>query len=139
MSRNFHETLHDDDDGAPALPSDRSTALVFAAVAAVVALFWRANGMVVVVALGVAAMFALTGFAAPRLIHPLNVAWMRFAVILGRVVNPLVMLILFAVLIVPFGLVMQLRYDPLRRRRPSADSYWQRCDNRTNASMRNQF
>jgi len=49
---------------------------------------------------------------------------MRFALLLSKVVNPIVMLVLFAIAIIPFGLVMQLFRDPLRRRKGEVASYW---------------
>jgi hypothetical protein len=138
MSRNFHEGLAE---GEVPLPSERSTGLVFAAVALIVAYFWRTNGTVLIVALGLATALVGVSLAAPALLKPLNVAWFRFGLLLNKIVSPVVMLALFAIVIVPFGLVMQLRADPLRkRRRPDARSYWIERDETTpKSSMANQF
>lgn len=124
------------------LPSDRSTGLVFAAVALVVAYFWRNNTTTLTVALALAVSLATVSFAAPSLLRPLNIAWMRFAVLLSRIMNPIVMLVLFAVAIIPTGLIMQLVRDPLRRRKGNVDSYWIATDPAARASqstMKDQF
>ncbi len=122
MSSNFHETL---DETAAALPPDRSTGLVLAAALAIAALIWRANPAVVAVSLTLALPLALVSLTAPRLLRPLNVAWMGFGHLLGRVVSPIVMLVLFCTTIVPFGLAMQLTRDPLRSRPTEADeTFW---------------
>lgn len=137
MSKNFHERLEPAD--IP-LPSDRSTGLVLAAVALIVAYFWRASATVLWTALGLALVLGVLSLVRPSLLRPLNVAWMRFAVVLSRIMNPIVMLLLFAIAIVPAGLLMQLKRDPLRvRRAPGATSYWIAIKKDPNSSMSNQF
>jgi hypothetical protein len=138
MSKNFHENLAED---SVRLPSERSTGLVFAGVVLIVAYFWRANASVFIVALGAAVVLTIVSLLRPSLLRPLNVAWFKFGLLLNKIVSPVVMLVLFAVVIVPFGLVMQLRADPLRKRRqPDAKSYWiERDDSTPKSSMANQF
>lgn len=122
MSKNFHEQF---DRPELPLPADRSTGLVFTAVALIIAWLWRGDEAVLIGALTVAGVLGLTSLLAPGVLRPLNIAWMRFGMLLGRVVNPVVMAVLYAVVIVPAGLIMQLRYDPLRRKRcPEKSSYW---------------
>lgn len=138
VSKNFHE--HYEKEELP-LPSDRSTGLVFAGVALAVAWFWRADQTVLEWALGVAAAFALVALLVPILIRPLNIVWMKFAMLLNMIMSPLIMGILFLIAIVPAGLLMRIRHDPLRkRRRPDASSYWiDRKVPETPPSMSNQF
>jgi hypothetical protein len=65
---------------------------------------------------------------------------MRFALLLSRVMNPIVMLILFVITIVPAGLLMQMMRDPLRaKRRPDQKSYWLDRTRNEKSSMQNQF
>ena len=112
MSKNFHETFGGEE--IP-LPSERSTGLVFAAVALIVAVFWRSDGTVLLVSGICAGAFLVVSLLIPKILRPLNVAWFGLGLILNRIVSPVVMFILFAIVIVPFGLVMQLVYDPLRK------------------------
>lgn len=135
--RNFHEQLDRAD--AP-LPSDRSTGFVFAAVALVVAYFQRGQPTVLAVALGLAVVFAGTALIMPVLLRPLNIVWMKFALLLSKIVNPIVMLILYLVAIVPAGLLMQIARDPLRRHRLEAGkSYWIDRTEDAKSSVTNQF
>ena len=137
MAGNFHERF---DRPELPLPSDRSTAFVFAGVGLVVAYLWRAHAVVPFVAVGVATLFALVGLVTPWIIRPLNIAWMRLAHLLSRIMNPIIMLVLFAVVMVPAGLLMQLRRDPLRRQRKAQDkSYWLERKPDAGQSMSNQF
>lgn len=138
MVKNFHESFSE----APIeLPTDRSTGLVFAAVAAIVAVFYRTNMTVFTTALAVAAALVAVSLFVPWILRPLNIVWFKFAMLLSKVMNPIVMLVLFSITIVPFGLAMQLRYDPLRRKKkPEASSYWiMRNKNGSPISMKNQF
>lgn len=124
------------------LPGDRSTGLVFAGVALVIAYVWRTDPTVLTVALATAFALVAISFLSPSILRPLNIVWMRFALLLSRIMNPIVMLILFAVAIIPAGLIMQLVRDPLRRRRNAGDTYWLPVDTRartTQSSMKNQF
>lgn len=139
MGANFHERL---DRPELPLPPDRSTGLVFAAVALVVAFFWRSNPSVLTVALILAAVLVAVSILRPSILRPLNIVWMRFALLLSKIVNPVVMLVLFAVAIVPTGLLMQFFRDPLRRRKGDAASYWlpvDQAERSGSSSMKQQF
>lgn len=138
MASNFHEQYEQHE--AP-LPSERSTGLVFAAVALIVAWLWRANATALYGALTAAVAFAAVSLLAPRLLRPLNIAWMKLAMLLNRIMSPVIMAVLFLIAIVPAGLIMQLCRDPLRRRRPkSAETYWiERQTLSPPGSMTNQF
>lgn len=138
MVKNFHESFVE----APvALPTDRSTGLVFAAVAAIVAVLYRSNGTVFTTALAIATVLVAVSLLVPWVLRPLNIIWFKFAMLLSKVMNPIVMLVLFAITIVPFGLAMQLRYDPLRRKKKAETrSYWiMRNNKEPPISMKNQF
>ena len=139
MSGRFHETF---DGGDVKPPSERSTGLTFTVVAVIVAVIWRNSPTVLWTALGMAAVFAVLALAAPRVLGPLNIAWFRFGLLLHKIVNPFVMFVLFVLLFIPAGLIMRLRYDPLRRKRAGpGESYWvERSASETQTgSMTNQF
>lgn len=138
MAANFHEHYEAD---LPPMPTPRSTGLVFAAVALIVAGLWRGDAGVALPALGAAAAFTLLALLAPALLGPLNVAWFRFALLLNRFMSPVIMAVLYCIIIVPAGLVMQRCYDPLLRRRSgAADTYWiERRQGSEPTDMRNQF
>lgn len=122
MKANFHEQL---DEAAVALPPDRSTGLVLAAAMSVAAVVWRTTPIAAVSCMTLAAILTTFSLAAPARLRPLNVAWMGLARVLGRLVSPIVMFVLFCVTIVPFGIAMQLRSDPLRSRPTEQDeTFW---------------
>ena len=62
----------------------------------------------------------------PQALAPLNKLWTKLGLVMFYVVNPVVMLLLFIVTIIPAGLIMRaVGHDPMRRRFDSnAPSYW---------------
>jgi hypothetical protein len=123
MRSNFHETYAGSEVKPP---SDRSTGLLFAGVALIFAGLWRHSPIAPWVALGVAAALLAVSLIAPALLRPINLLWFRFGLLLHRIVSPVVMFAMFAVVFVPAGAIMRLRSDPLRLRRqtPAPSSYW---------------
>ncbi len=107
--------------------SDRSFGFVMAGAFAVLTLLnawhvgniWPWTG-------GLAALFLAATLLRPAILHPLNRIWMKFGLLLHRIVNPLIMGLLFFGTVLPTGLVMRaLGKDLLRlKRQPEADSYW---------------
>jgi predicted membrane metal-binding protein len=125
MRGKFHETY--DTHSAVPLGSERGFALVFAVVFALVAAWpWLHGGTLRGWAAALAAGFGLAGVLVPQILAPLNRLWFRFGLLLGRVVSPVAMALIFYGTVVPTGLVMRLlRKDILRLRfDPAAASYW---------------
>jgi hypothetical protein len=122
--------LHEDltrDDEVGAGPSDRSVGLVFAAVFAIIgALPLLAGRGPRWWSLGIALAFLALALLLPTVLAPLNRAWMRFGLLLHRVVNPVVMGLLFVLGVIPFGLGARLMGKDLLRLKldKSAKSYW---------------
>lgn len=134
---------HQDDEIRP--PSERSFAAVFTVVFAAVGGYQIHAGRTEVGAglIAAAAVLVAAALLRPSLLAPANRAWFRFGLMLNRIVAPLVMFAVFAITIVPIGLVMRLiGHDPLRRRfDPKAPTYWieRSPPGPDSDSMRNQF
>ncbi len=125
MGSNFHEDLRSH--GEPRGGSDRQFGFVFAAVCAIIALWpLRSGAPIRTPALLLAALFLAFTLARPSLLHPLNRLWIRFGMLLGRIVNPVVSALLFFLVFTPAGLMARaLGKDALRLKRdPQAASYW---------------
>jgi hypothetical protein len=107
--------------------SERSFGVVFAVVFALIALFplWW-GGPVRIWALVVAGAFAAAALLMPVVLRPLSLLWFRIGLLLHRVVNPLLMAVLYFGVFTPMGLVLRARgKDLLRLRRDRASaSYW---------------
>ena len=109
-------------------PSNRSFGLVFAALFALVALgpLWRGDAPRTWPAV-VSGLFLVAALGAPAVLAPLNNLWLRLGLAMHRVVNPIVMRVLFYGAMMPFGLVMRALGKGLAPRlRPDASmrTYW---------------
>lgn len=107
--------------------SDRSFGFVFAVVFAIIGAWpLLASGGPRWWAFGIAAAFAAVAVVMPSLLAGLNRLWMKFGLLLAKVVSPIALGILFYLVFTPIGLVMRLAgKDPLRlKAEPEAKSYW---------------
>ncbi|HOQ90210.1 MAG TPA: SxtJ family membrane protein [Candidatus Hydrogenedentes bacterium] len=77
--------------------------------------------------LAVAAVFAGLGLAAPGLLRPVLVVWIRFAEALNWLVTRILLTVVFVFLLTPMGIWSRLRgHDPLKRGfLPPDQSYWE--------------
>lgn len=75
---------------------------------------------------GVGAVLLVLGLIAPSVLAPLNAGWTKLGLLLFKVVNPIVLGLIFVLTIVPIGLLLRLfGKDPLRLTfEPEAKSYW---------------
>lgn len=126
------------------LPSDTKFGWFFCTVfllaagwfAWVVSLVWSA------IFSGAAVVFALLALISPSRLRPLNRLWYSFGILLGKIISPIVLGLIFFVLITPVSLATRMfGRDELRMRRRRVPSYW---INRTppgppSESFRNQF
>ena len=125
-------------------PSDRRFGLVLAAVFAVIALWPLINAAPPRWwALAIAAVLGGLGAVYPGLLATPNRLWMRFGALLGAIVSPIVMGIMFYIVLTPVAWVMRLAgRDALSLKTDAAaDSYWVERTGAGSAphSMRNQF
>jgi hypothetical protein len=72
------------------------------------------------------AMLIVLGLFAPRVLRPLNVGWTRLGLLLGRVITPIVMFLIYAISVVPTAIALRLAGKDLLQLKPRPDqsSYW---------------
>ncbi|OSI28353.1 SxtJ family membrane protein [Bradyrhizobium canariense] len=125
MDHTSHENFSRDT--TPETGSDRTFGLVMAAAFGLVSLVngWHLGGLWPWT-IALAALFLALALVRPSSLYPLNRAWMKFGSLLHRIVNPVVMGLLFYGAVFPTGAVMRLRGKDLLRmkREPDAESYW---------------
>ncbi|WP_028346741.1 hypothetical protein [Bradyrhizobium murdochi] len=125
MQQSSHESFIRDEALAPG--SDRAFGLVMSGALALFSLlnYWHLGRWWPWTS-AAAGLFLTTAVLRPSSLHLLNRLWMKFGLLLHRIVNPIVMGLLFYGTIFPTGFVMRMRGRDLLRlkREPAADSYW---------------
>lgn len=110
----------------PQLPSNRSFGWTFTAVFVLVGAYglWKGGAQSWVLAL--AAVTAVVTLTRDSWFTPLNRAWMKLGELLGRVVSPVVLGVIYFGVFTPAALVMRLigRDTMARAFDPAAPTYW---------------
>ena len=110
------------------MPSNRSFGLLFAIVFLLVAgysWFEQFTRAWVYFWLALSGLFLFLTFMAPGILSPLNRAWYRLGLLMGKVVSPIVLGILFFIVISPVAIVTRLfGRDVLLLRKRNVNSYW---------------
>jgi len=124
--------------------SDRSFGIVMTVAFAVLSLlswwhdgnWWRWTG-------GIAVLFFVAALFYSGALKPLNRLWLKFGLLLHKVVSPIMMALVFFGAVLPTGLLVRaLGKDLLRLKRQSdANSYWieRRPSGPAPESMKDQF
>ena len=122
------------------LPSNRNFGIVFFIVFLIIAL-WPIlkQNEIRIWSLIISFIFFVLGLINSKLLTPLNKLWFKFGILLGNIIAPIVMGIVFFLVVTPTGLIMRFfRKDILKLKKNSSDTYWINKDN-IKSSMRNQF
>jgi Saxitoxin biosynthesis operon protein SxtJ len=90
---------------------------------------WRLHlshaGEVAIGLLGVGSALAILALFFPRALVLPNRWWMALAKWMSLITTPIILGIIFFLVVMPIGMIKKLfGWDPLRRRAPSAVSYW---------------
>ena len=87
----------------------------------------------------ISSIFLILGLLDSKILYPLNKIWFKFGILLGKIVSPLVMGIIFFIVVTPIGLLMKLlKKDLLNLRFNKHNSYWIE-KNEPKSKMKNQF
>ena len=122
------------------LPSNRNFGIVFFIVFLIIAL-WPIlkQNEIRIWSLIISFIFFVLGLINSNLLTPLNKLWFKFGILLGNIIAPIIMGIVFFLVVTPIGLIMRFfRKDILKLKKNTSDSYWINKDD-TNSSMKNQF
>ena len=83
--------------------------------------------------------FLILGLKNSKLLTPFNKLWFRFGLLLGKIISPLIMGIIFFIVVTPIGIIMRLlRKDLLNLKFNQKNSYWIEKTG-PKSKMKNQF
>jgi hypothetical protein len=90
-------------------------------------------------ALIVSIVFLILGLVNSIILTPLNKIWFKFGILLGKIISPVVMAIVFFIVVTPISLIMKLLgKDILNIKKNKKKSYWIEKSG-PKSKMKNQF
>ncbi len=121
------------------LPSNRNFGYVFCLVFLLISV-WPIldNGQIRIWSSIITILFFILGSINSNLLTPLNKLWFKFGIFLGKIISPIVMMIIFFGIVTPIGLIMKLlKKDILNLKFNSNSSYWiKRINKKTSMKQR---
>ena len=84
-------------------------------------------------------IFLILGLLNSKILNPLNKLWFKFGMILGRIISPIIMSIIFFLVVTPIALIMKLlKKDLLNLKFNKTNTYWIEKSG-PKSKMKNQF
>ena len=124
------------------MSTNRSFGFVFFIVFFVIA-FWSYNGEfhdVKIVPFCFSLVFLILGLLNSNILTPFNRLWFKFGILLGSIIAPIVMGVIFFLVVTPIGLFMKIFGKDLLRIKhdKNKNSYWIKKD-KSSGTMKQQF
>ena len=122
------------------ISSNRSFGILFSIVFAIIA-FWPifSGDPLRLWSIPISIIFLVLGLLNSKLLNPLNIVWVKFGELLGKIIAPLVMAIIYFIIVTPIGLFMRLiGKDLLNLKFSKANTYWIKREKKV-GSMKKQF
>ena len=122
------------------ISSNRSFGIVFFIVFLLIATYPLLNNdHVRIWSLIISIVFLILGLLNSKILFPLNKIWFKFGILLGKIISPLIMGLIFFVIVTPIGLLMRLfNKDLLSLKSNKSKSYWIE-KSEPKSKMKNQF
>ena len=122
------------------LPTNKNFGIVFFLVFLIISLFPLLNNENIRIwSIIIAIVFLALGLLNSILLTPLNKIWFRFGIILGSIVSPIVMGIVFYTIVTPTSLIMRaLGKNLLNLKKRNKKTYWVERS-KIKSKMKNQF
>ena len=122
------------------ISSNRSFGIVFFVVFFLIALYPLIhNEEIRIWSLIISLIFLILGLINSRILTPLNKLWFKFGILLGKIVSPIIMGIIFFLVVTPIGFIMRiLGKDVLNLKFNANKSYWIEKTG-PKSKMKNQF
>ncbi|MDA7473210.1 SxtJ family membrane protein [Candidatus Pelagibacter ubique] len=122
------------------ISSNRSFGLVFFVFFLIISLFpLFKDGNIRIWAIIAAIIFLILGLLNSSTLNPLNKIWFKFGILLGSIISPIVMGIVFFVVVTPTALIMRIfGKNLLNLKKDNKKSYWIERSS-IKSKMKNQF
>ena len=121
--------------------SNKSFGIVFFIVFLLIALYPLSNEQNLRIwSLVIAIIFLILGLLNSKILNPLNKLWFKLGILLGKIVSPLVMGLIFFIVVTPIAIIMRIfKKDLINLKKNNNKTYWIEKDDKIKSSMKNQF
>ena len=97
------------------------------------------NGSIYYWSLFLSLAFLILGLLNSKLLYPLNFIWFKFGILLGRIVSPIIMGVIFFLVVTPTSILLKIfGKDVLKLKYNNNKTYWL-DKNEPKSKMKNQF
>ena len=122
------------------ISSNKSFGIVFFTVFLIIAIWPLLNGYEIRYwSLIISIVFLILGILNSKILTPLNKIWFKIGILLGNVISPIIMSIIFFLVVTPTSFIMKiLGKDLLNLKKNTKNSYWIKKQNQ-NSRMKKQF
>ena len=122
------------------ISSNRSFGIVFSVVFLLIALYpLTYSGEIRIWSAIISLFFLVLGLLNSKILSPPNKLWFKFGIILGKIISPIILGIIFFLVVTPIGFIMRiLGKDVLNLKYNKNKSYWIK-KNGPKSKMKNQF
>ena len=120
--------------------SNKSFGVVFFLVFLLISLYPLINdGNLRIWSFVISIIFLILGILNSKILSPLNKIWFKFGLLLGKIISPIVMGIIFFIVVTPTGLILRLfKKDVLNLKFNNNNTYWIEKSG-PKSKMKNQF
>ena len=122
------------------IASNRNFGIVFFVVFLLISL-WPIlkNGDIRIWSLIISFIFLILGLLNSKLLNPLNILWFKFGILLGNIISPIVMGLIFFFVVTPISFILKIfGKDVLSLKKNHSNTYWKEKTN-YKTSMKKQF
>tara|TARA_B110000438_G_C15287917_1_gene425571 strand:- start:22 stop:411 length:390 start_codon:yes stop_codon:yes gene_type:complete len=122
------------------MSTNKSFGLVFFVFFLIIALFpLFKDGNIRIWAIVVSVIFLILGLLNSKILSPLNKIWFKFGILLGKIISPIVMGVVFFAVVTPTSLMMRIfGKNLLCLKKENKKSYWIEKSS-IKSKMKNQF
>ena len=120
--------------------SNKSFGVVFFLVFLLISLYPLINdGNLRIWSFVISIIFLILGILNSKILSPLNKIWFKFGLLLGKIISPVVMGLIFFIVVTPTGLILRLfKKDVLNLKFNNNNTYWIEKSG-PKSKMKNQF
>jgi len=108
------------------MSSNKSFGIVFFLFFLIISIYpFFDNGQIKLWSLFISFIFLILGLLNSNLLTPLNKIWYKFGILLGNIISPLVMSLIFFLIVTPIALIIKIfKKDILNLKKNNSKSYW---------------